>query len=173
MVAPEQLVHEVIKRMLRAINKDCKSKVGARCGFHVHLDMRSRDKHHVFHNLSKAQHILYAMNPRSRLDGTNAKGKKDTNWSKKINHSDFDEAMAYLGGSSESRYHGINLLALNKHQTIEVRIHSGTTNEEKVSNWVRILTTIANMSTRVETEAHKAETFCEYYGLDESMCTYI
>lgn len=173
MVAPEQLVHEVIKRMLRAINKDGKSKVGARCGFHVHLDMRNRDKYMVFHNLSKAQHIMYAMNPRSRLDGTTSKGKRDTAWSKKINHSDFDEAMAYLGGSSESRYHGINLLALNKHQTIEIRIHSGTTNEEKVSNWVKILTTIANMNSRVETEAHKAETFCEYYGLDESMCTYI
>jgi hypothetical protein len=170
MVAPEQLVHEVIKRMLRAINRDGKSKVGARCGFHVHLDMRNRDKSLVFHNLSKAQRILYAMNPNSRITGIDSKGKKDTVWSKKIDTADFEEAQRLTSGD---RYYGVNIAALNTHQTIEIRIHTGSTNEEKISNWVRILTTIANMSTRVSVEAQKAETFCEYYGLDDKMVAYI
>jgi hypothetical protein len=173
-IAPEAMIHLVLQRALKAINKNGSSRVGGRCGLHVHLDMRHRDRSVVYHNLFKAQRILYAMNPRSRLDGIDSNGIKDTVYSKKVEWEDFDTAWAALnGGTSNSRYNGINLLALNKHQTIEIRIHSGSTNFEKISNWVKILTTIANMNVKVDTEAHKAETFCQYYGLDNELLEYI
>lgn len=168
--APEQLIVEVLRRILLALNKDDMSKVNNKCGLHVHLDMRNRDKHLAFYNLSKAQHILYAMNPRSRTDGTKSDGRKDTLYSKKISTADFEEARREVGSE---RYCGINLQALAKYNTIEIRIHSGSTNFEKISNWVTILMNIVNMKERVEAAANKAETFCTYYGLKPEMVEYI
>lgn len=181
-VAPEQLINMVLQRSLKAINKDGASQVGGRCGLHVHLDMRNRDKKIAYHNLVKAQRILYAMNPRVRLDGTTVNGKIDTVWSKKVDVEDFDVFWTQLGGPNgegagheinENRYYGINILSLNRHNTIEIRIHSGSTNFEKISNWVKILTSIVSLTNKVETEAAKPETFCEYYGLDNNILEYI
>ena len=170
--APEVLIHEVIRRILKAVNKDGGSKVGGRCGLHVHLDMRNRDKKLAFYNLSKAQRILYAMNPRSRIDGSSMDNSSpgSERYSKKIDTADFDSALANYGGD---RYHGINLNALSKYNTIEIRIHTGSTNEEKISQWVRILTSIVNLTEKVSAEAHKPETFCEYYNLDAMTLEYI
>jgi hypothetical protein len=172
-VAPEAMIHEVLSRVLRALNKDKASKVGGRCGLHVHLDMRSRNKKKCFYNLAKAQRILYAMNPASRLNGKNEDGETDTNFCKRIDQHDFDEAMAYLAEAREGRYHGINILALDKHGTIEVRIHSGSTNFDKISNWIKILTNIVNLKDQVDNEATTVEAFCTNYKLNTEMADYI
>ena len=37
------------------------------------------------------------------------------------------------------RYYMINGTALKKYKTIEVRLHSGTTNFNKIKNWVELL----------------------------------
>jgi hypothetical protein len=173
LVAPEAIIHEVLVRVLRALNKDGGSKVGGRCGLHVHLDMRGRDKKKAFHNLSKAQNILYAMNSSNRTTGKNEEGENDTNYCKRIEATDFDAAIDYLGGQRDARYHGINLLALDKHMTIEVRIHSGSTNFEKISKWVKILTSIVNLQERVVDTPTTVETFCAGYKLDADMQGYI
>lgn len=173
-IAPEQLIHSVLNKALSVINENNASRVGRRCGLHVHLDMRNRNKEVVFHNLVKAQRILYAMNPRSRLDGTTADNGKDVVWSKKIMWDDFHSAWEELTNTDEEdRYYGINILSLNRHKTIEIRIHSGSTNFEKISSWVTILTSIANLEEMVDVEAFKPETFCKYYKLDNTILEYI
>lgn len=171
-LAPEAMIHMVLERVLKAINFEDGSKVMNRCGLHVHLDMRSRDKGRCFYNLTKAQRILFAMNPRSRTDGVQADGRKDTAYSKRIDLNDLDQALRTQSQNGD-RYYGINTLALPKHNTIEIRIHSGSTNFKKISNWVKILTSIVNTSERVDVEAAKPETFCNYYGLDVEMLEYI
>lgn len=172
-LAPEQMIHEVLRRVLKAINTNDSSRVMNRCGLHVHLDMRNRDKKLAFYNLQKAQRILFAMNPRSRTDGTKADGTvADTVYSKRIDVTDFEEAFN-MQTVKKDRYYGINALAIQKHNTIEIRIHSGSTNYEKISNWIKILTTIVNKTTKVNTEAAKAETFCDNYGLDNTILEYI
>lgn len=173
-LATETDIHSILERVLAVLNKDGMSRVGKRCGLHVHLDMRNRDRSLVYHNLFKAQRILYAMNPRSRLDGIDETGRKDTVYSKKVEWEDFETAWSALNdGNSGQRYNGINLLALQKHNTIEIRIHSGSTNFTKISNWVKILTSIANMGNKVLTEAFKPETFCRNYNLDNEVLAYI
>lgn len=173
LVAPEAIIHEVLNRALRAINKDKASRVGGRCGLHVHLDMRSRDKKKCFYNLSQAQKIMYSMNPASRTNGKDENGEEDTNYCKRLDHTDFDQAKAYLAEAREARYHGINILALEKHKTIEIRIHSGSTNFEKISNWVTILTSIVNQAVQVEGDVSTVETFCSNYGLSNTIQDYI
>jgi hypothetical protein len=175
-LAPEQMIHAVLARVLKAINDKDGSRVAKRCGLHVHLDMRNRDRKRCFTNLSKAQTIMYAMNPASRVSGIQADGKtKDVVYSKRLEVDDIDEAIAICNRTSgaESRYFGINPLALDRHQTLEIRIHSGSTNFEKISNWVKMLTAIVNSDVTVKKEFTKAEDFCEHYKLDSGMVKYI
>lgn len=170
-LAPEKFINGILKAVMIALDK-AECKVNHRCGLHVHLDARNRDRTVMFNNLSKAQRILYAMNPASRVDGTRADGKtKDTIYSKRIEATDFNEAMEMTAGGD--RYWGINVAAFNKHKTIEIRIHSGSTNFTKISNWVTILMAIVNKTVMEDTESAKPETFCERYELDDTLLQYI
>lgn len=42
------------------------------------------------------------------------------------------------------RYHAVNMTSLTKHKTIEIRLHSGTTDASKIQNWVLLLQAIVN-----------------------------
>lgn len=170
-IAPEQLIHEVLRRVCTALDK-AGSKVNGRCGLHVHLDMRGRNKNLVFNNLVKSQDVLYSMNPLSRVDGTRADGKKDTAYCKKMKSSDFDEVMAEIADSPD-KYWGINPKTFRTLQTLEVRLHSGSTNYRKLSNWVTILMSIANCTEMHTRAVNKPETFAERFGLDAAMVEYI
>ena len=57
-LTPESKTREVIKAVTEVLN-EVGSKVNARCGLHIHLDMRNRDREMVFNNLVKSQKILY------------------------------------------------------------------------------------------------------------------
>jgi hypothetical protein len=102
--------------------------VNSTCGLHVHLDMRDRDAKRAYRNLVRSQELLYSMVPNSRRTGGYSKPNRDET---------FDP-------QSGNRYRGINPTAYDKHKTIEVRIHSGTTNAIKIVNWVTLLVRIAN-----------------------------
>lgn len=170
-LAPQPLIHEVLRRVCSALEK-AGSKVNGRCGLHVHLDMRNRNKNVVFNNLVKSQDVLYSMNPLSRLDGTRADGKKDTAYSKKMKSADFDEVLAEVADSPD-KYWGINPKTFRTLQTLEVRLHSGSTNYRKLSNWVSILCAIADCTEMHSRAVNKPETFAERFGLDAAMVEYI
>lgn len=169
-LAPEAMIHMVIQRVLKAINHKDGSRVNKRCGLHVHLDMRNRNHQLSYSNLLRAQTMMFAMNPRSRLDGTQSDSKKDVAYARRMEIEDIQEAirdMSSRSGSLEHRYVSVNPLALERHQTIEVRVHSGSLNFEKISNWIKMLTAIVNKTDKVDKEFTTPESFCEYYKLDD------
>lgn len=168
-LVPEVAVHEVLRLVCKALD-EAGSKVNGRCGLHVHIDVRHRDKNLVFSNLIRSQNILYAMNPRSRLDGTKSDGKRDEAYSKRIEHADFDTAMNNLGGG---KYWGVNPLTYSRLKTLEVRLHSGSTNFTKISNWIKILTNIANEKEKYKADVNTADEFCERLHLNDEMLAYI
>ncbi len=110
------------------------ARVNVSCGLHVHLDMRGREKlpEGVVSRLVKALPLLVAMVPEGR--------RKDQYCTR-------DEARGEDG--SQQRYAKINSLAFNEHKTIEVRLHSGTVNFGKISNWIKVLHSIANAKGRI------------------------
>jgi hypothetical protein len=95
------------------------------CGLHVHLDARNDDARSMFDKLLGHQATLFALVPASRRDNQYCRRttKKD-----------------YCRGS---RYKSINSTAYNKFKTLEVRLHGGTIDPNKIINWVSLLTTIA------------------------------
>lgn len=148
--------HEsVVKKIIDVLSKT-DATVNKSCGMHVHIDMRDRNRDLVFSNLVSAQPILYAMNPKSRLEN---------NYCKKTKTKVFDSSM--------DRYHGINPNAYSKYGTIEVRIHSGTVDAEKINNWVKLLVTIANKSDEVKRASRTFKGFIKQYNIDETLSQYI
>ena len=139
--------------------KETQCRVNASTGFHAHLDMRNRNKELSFHNLVSAQSILYAMNPKSRAEGS---------FSRKTSSKDFSEVSR-----RGQRYLGVNPCSYSRHRTIEVRLHSGTIDSTKICNWLEILINIANKPDKVLRATAKVDTFCKQYGLNDTIKTYI
>ena len=48
------------------------------------------------------------------------------------------------------RYYKVNAVAYERHQTIEFRQHSGTTEYEKIANWVMFLAKLVDYSFKHE-----------------------
>lgn len=99
------------------------ARVNKSCGLHVHLDARdvnSRQATLRGRRLLNALDIFAAMVPKSRRN----------------NQYCALEMNRQKGGS---RYAAVNMHAYNKFQTIEVRLHSSTTDFQKIAKWVSIL----------------------------------
>lgn len=111
-----------LKKLCEVLNKH-KVKVDSKCGLHVHLNCLGIDTNTAIDQamrLGKSLPLLASMVPKSRRD--NQYCKLDVN-----------------SPNSSSRYYAINLQSLNKFNTIEVRLHSGTTDFDKIIHWARLL----------------------------------
>lgn len=123
-------VRNIITRVCNVLNNDLNILINSSCGLHVHLDMRKRDHKKSFANLVTMQNILFAMVPSSRVTGSFSTPVKDKTFDKAVDRS--------------SHYDGISSSAYSKHKTIEVRMHSGSSNPNKIINWIELLTSIAD-----------------------------
>lgn len=112
--------------------KDLGCMVNKSCGLHVHLDMREYDRmpSAVSKRLETALPILKDMMPASR-------------------NNDNQYCRYDVGSKNSSRYARINDQdAFEKYKTIEIRMHSGSINFVKISNWIKLLRSIAYSNKR-------------------------
>ena len=101
-------------------------KVNKTCGLHVHLDMRDRTESEVWtlaKHLDKWLQALRTFVPRSR-------------WA---NPESGPARFCKFGVSRADRYRAVNFMSYREHKTLEVRMHSGTTDYTKSLSWVRLL----------------------------------
>lgn len=148
---------DTMKKVCKVLAKS-NAVVNKSCGMHVHIDMRTRDADRAYQNLVSAQNILFKMNPKSRTE----------RYAKKITERDLNIAKR-----SGERYHGINPIALNKHNTIEIRVHSGTIDYTKITNWIAILLKIANHSERIVKNYVSMNSFCEDFSINGMLKDYM
>lgn len=106
-------------------------KVGARvnktCGLHIHFDMRDKDQKQVqlLHDRLVAWLVaLIELIPASRRDNKYCK----------------------LVHPEQAHWEGVSMSSYQKHKTLEVRIHSSTTDHIKIIQWIRLLETLLGMS---------------------------
>lgn len=153
---------DVMKKICQVL-ASTNSIVNKSCGMHVHLDMRSRNAERAYQNLVSVQNVLFKMNPKSRAE----------KYAKKVTNRNFEEVRNTPTNGFEYRYLGINPIAMNRHNTIEIRIHSGTTDYTKITNWIAILIKVANSEARIVKNYVSLNKFCEDFDVNDKLKTYI
>jgi len=154
-LAKESEVFDVVEK-ITSVLKQFKAGVNQSCGMHVHLDARNRDHKKMFYSLTTHLNILMAMQPKSRQDNTYCAKNKTKHFDKERGN----------------RYKAVNAAAFNKYNTIEVRLHSGTVCNEKISNWVKLLLTIVNSQVQTKRSV-KLDTFFKTYEIDNQLRDYV
>lgn len=124
----EREIGQII-RDLCSVLKEADAKVNRSCGLHVHLDMRGREPENCYRRLYIALDLLYAMVPLPR--------RSNQRYCARNVYSDLLSQQ-----QTRNRYVAINAESLGRHNTLECRLHSGTTSADKINNWIEILTSI-------------------------------
>lgn len=114
--------------------------INTKCGFHVHVGVGTAPLR-VFKDLvsiySVFESVIDSIMPNSRRASVNAYCR--TMLSADLSRIQAARTFIGLGGLFTSgRYHKVNLDAFHRHQTVEFRQHSGTTDPIKVKNWILI-----------------------------------
>lgn len=133
-----------------------KAKVNASCGLHIHLDMRERKElpAGIVQRLKDALPLLKAMVPQGRVNDFYCGHDISSN------------------AQSNARYSKINTTAFSKHGTIEIRLHSGTTDFTKISNWVKVCHSIA-FSKCHHFSSDKASQYAEKLNWSKELLEYV
>lgn len=148
------------------------------CGAHVHFDMRvvpgaanpaeaEKLVKQYGARLARCVPALKMILPKSRrnnqfcLNAINDMGKKELN---DPHHID------------KERYAFVNLKSYRRHETIEVRGHSGTLNAEKLLNWIALCEKIMTTRIRFRSDTHEIRNpldLIKIYKLDNVLAEYI
>lgn len=154
----ESKLDSIVKKATDVL-ADFDASVNKSTGFHVHIDVRNRNRDSVFGRLVAAQGLLYAMQPASRRDNTYCKRTKTRD---------------RFAASKAGRYQGVNPESIGKHSTVEVRLHAGTVSFEKIVNWVRLLINVADCANTIPPRAPRTlDSFCKVFNVGDQLRQYI
>lgn len=164
---PRSELLEITERVCKVLTA-VEAKVNKTCGFHVHLDMRNKtepERDRIFSNLVSAQKILYQMMPPSRKLGTGSSSRSG-GYSKPNRSKDYYSNL-------HDRYVGINALAYSKFRTLEVRLHSGTTDYVKIISFILILEAIVNKQDEIKRATSTVSGFVKQFSIPSELASYI
>lgn len=168
LIAKEKDIYDVINRVCEVLNsKNVGGYVNNSCGLHVHIDMRNRNPELCYTNFKNSLNILAAMVPPDRVDSDHGR----TYCSLSCNSS-FQAAIEDGIGNRRARYRAINAQSYTSHQTLEIRLHSGSTNAMKINNWVKLLLSITNTGA-INNIVSTPEQLQELCGFDKELLDYI
>lgn len=149
-----------VLRNLASLKKVCKTineagaKVNKSCGLHVHFGAQNftiAQWVRVIRNYAALESIIDSFMPMSRRGSNNTYCKS------------IARAAAYLeafgartmrdieNAFRDDRYHKVNVMSFRRHNTIEFRHHSGTTDFTKIENWINFLRGLLEYSINNET----------------------
>lgn len=133
---------KILKMACDTLNR-AGASVNGTCGLHVHIGAHNlTDKHYanVFVNYYYLEKLIDTFMAVSRRDDNNQychtiQDHSRLQYCETISQVqiELERGLAY---PDLARYHKINAQAYNRHKTIEFRQHQGTTNFEKIFNWV-------------------------------------
>lgn len=146
-------VKEILSSVCSVLNS---AKVAAlvnnSCGLHVHVDARNKDAAVMYSNFVSCLPMLANMIPKCRTTGPHANQYCAMNVTK-------DFMSKENTSSNGRRYQAVNPDAYGRYKTIELRLHSGSTNAVKIINWVSILSIIGDCDRVLSKDIKTAEEF--------------
>lgn len=141
----QEVVSPILKgtQGLNSLKQVCDSlnaigaKVNRTTGLHVHFDAsKISDSHFVqiFKNYQKLESVIDSFMPQSRRANNNGycKSIQDISYDSCNTKSDIIRANG-------TRYRKVNAESYLSHKTVEFRQHSGTTDYDKIANWINFL----------------------------------
>ena len=136
-----------LKRLCEALN-EIDAKVNRSCGLHVHIGAANMtDAHYIriMRNYQRLEVLIDSFMPLSRRGNNNV-------YCRSLRGLDFNRCTTKhdICNLMNSRYYKINAHAYFRHQTIEFRQHSGTTDYEKISCWISFLAALIKYSEKNE-----------------------
>lgn len=131
-----------VKRVLEVLNTIEALYIDRRCGIHVHLswgNMEVETIKNVVRRYAQYENEIDGWMPRSRR-GNNSNWCASTvgRFSSTLASYDGDSLTA-LASRSLDRFYKVNVKPLQTYGTIEFRQHSGSTDYDKISNWIKFL----------------------------------
>ena len=141
-------VNDSLKAICEAL-AECDARVNRSCGLHVHIGAANiSDEHYcrIVRNYQKLECVIDSFMAQSRRGNNNCYCKSIRNCDFSACRTKVDIARA-MGGD---RYFKVNAVAYNRHKTIEFRQHQGTTEYEKISNWILFLAKLVEYSEKNE-----------------------
>lgn len=140
-------IRPIITKTCEGLNK--RGFIGTiKAGLHVHIDVNDIKNNNeklmqIVKTYYSIEDILWSMLPPSRWSSTYAHKLMHTHPYSNIfkKKTTLDEAWQRNGSTPQGHYQGLNLSSMaegNGRGTIEIRYHSGTTNANKIINWIAI-----------------------------------
>lgn len=126
-----------LEKALTALN-ELGAKVDRTCGIHVHHEIDDLNLDHIkniYRIYSKHQEHISDLMPLSRRGSQSYCGEMKA-W--EMEAMERTESINDLQCTMSQRYRNINFKSYIKYGTIEFRQHSGSTDFEKIMNWIRI-----------------------------------
>jgi hypothetical protein len=165
---------EDLARACRAL-KICGAQVNNSCGLHVHFGARDMSIEHLrqlVRNYLVLEPTIDQLMPATRRGNANTycqgllRGRTQAEAERQLLGATTTEQLAQAANNG-SRYHKVNLQSFFRHGTIEFRQHSGSTDFEKISFWVKFLHNLIDFSaTRLVTPTLPVEQFATFNQRD-------
>lgn len=145
-----------IKKVLEIVNS-LGIKVNSSCGMHVHHQADDVVSNHLncYQTYVKNEQLLDGLMPPSRREDR-------SRWAQSLTTIDYDELHLNHGenGRNDWRYYKLNFQCYYVYGTVEFRQHSGTTDYEKISNWIKLTQAIL-LRGNGETKFANVEQMCQ------------
>jgi hypothetical protein len=152
------------------------AKVDRTCGVHAHHgtdDLDAASIARIIANYAGGQQFIDSLLPPSRRSGRHniycqpydARMVEEILAHSQRRHVS-RQMMSHQGGT---RYRNVNLESLSRHGTVEFRQHSGSTEYDKIANWVRFGQAIIAKSRETVVTALDLPTWLHEIGCDEAL----
>lgn len=135
-----------LKNCCKTLN-EADAKVNRSTGLHVHIGVKGMTDTwfiNIFKNYQKLEKVIDTFMAPSRRSDNNT-------YCKSLSGFDFDSGINSISDVQRrlsSRYFKVNPMSINRHGTIEFRQHQGSTDFEKISNWVRFCAKLVEWSSK-------------------------
>lgn len=157
LLLPERSYKKYLKLVCNLLNKIGAVTVERRCGLHVHVDMRRRNKDIVYNNFVACQSLLLGLVDPQRRDNEFCVSVKSRKF------------PTHFTMDRQERYKTINAAAYYKYKTLELRMHQASINYKEIANWMDLLIKIANYSKKMKTDVKELTVLSKRFKMNNKL----
>ena len=158
-----------IKKATKAISASKRNsdmdQVNRSCGIHVHIEAKnlsSKDMYFVIKRYQDNESMIDSWMPISRRANTNSMcGSIASTFNAQrlarleAMEDTYEDLANAILNCSHTRYSKVNVQSYGRYKTIEFRQHSGTTDYNKIANWIEFLQNFVEQSSKLKSNSLK------------------